>query len=111
MENQENNNANLVNEIYDYAANLLVNKNMNAEDVKKALIDKGVDDKSSSIVVDNLTQQINDSKKEQAKKDMIYGAMWCVGGVILTVAQVGFIFWGAILFGGYQFIKGVVNSL
>ena len=101
MEDQENKNENLVNEIYDYAANLLVTKNMNPDDVKKALIDKGVDDKSSSIVVDNLTQQINDSKKEQAKKDMIYGAMWCVGGVILTVAQVGFIFWGAILFGGY----------
>ena len=48
--------------------------------------------------------------KEQADKDVLYGALWCVGGIIATVANIGFIFWGAILFGGYQLIKGLVNQ-
>lgn len=40
---------------------------------------------------------------------MLYGALWCVGGLALTLANVGFIFWGAIIFGGVQFFKGVAN--
>ncbi|GAB3936659.1 hypothetical protein [Mucilaginibacter myungsuensis] len=47
--------------------------------------------------------------REQAQKDMIYGALWCVGGTVLTIADVGFIFWGAIVFGGIQFFKGLSN--
>lgn len=41
---------------------------------------------------------------------MIYGALWCIGGIIATVADIGFIFWGAIVFGAVQFIKGAINS-
>jgi hypothetical protein len=49
-------------------------------------------------------------KKEKAKNDMIYGAIWCIGGTVLTLADIGYIFWGAILFGGIQFFRGLVNS-
>ena len=41
---------------------------------------------------------------------MKYGALWCVGGIVGTAALIGFIFWGAILFGGIQFFKGVANA-
>ncbi len=41
---------------------------------------------------------------------MLYDALWCIGGIIATVADIGYIFWEAILFGGIQFIKGVSNS-
>ncbi|MES2277999.1 MAG: hypothetical protein V4592_18365 [Bacteroidota bacterium] len=47
--------------------------------------------------------------RERAKKDMLYGALWCVGGTVLTIADVGFIFWGAIIFGGIQFFRGLSN--
>jgi hypothetical protein len=49
-------------------------------------------------------------RKEGANKDMLYGALWCFGGIIATVADFGFIFWGAIVFGAIQFIKGATNS-
>lgn len=49
--------------------------------------------------------------KEQGKKDILYGLMWFVGGAVLTAADTGFIFWGAIIFGGYQFISGLVRQL
>lgn len=45
-----------------------------------------------------------------ANKDMLWGAVWCVGGIIGTVADTGYIFWGAIVFGAIQFFKGLSNS-
>lgn len=51
--------------------------------------------------------------------DMVVGAIWCVGGIVVTaatysaVSQTGgtyFIAWGAILFGGIQFFKGLFRA-
>ena len=48
------------------------------------------------------------------KKNMLYGALWCIGGTIITVgtytaASSGggtyFITWGAIIFGALQFLQ------
>jgi hypothetical protein len=108
MENQ--NAQEVANELYNYAANLLVNGNKSSAEVKNALMDKGLSEAAANTIVINLEDQIKKAKKERANKDMIYGALWCVGGTIATLAQIGFIFWGAILFGGIQFIKGAINA-
>lgn len=51
--------------------------------------------------------------------DMLVGALWCIGGILVTActysaaAEKGgsyTIAWGAILFGGIQFFKGLINS-
>jgi len=110
MEHKESENQQADDQIYDYAANLLVKENKSPSEVKKALIEEGIDEESASIIVDSLETQINKIRKEQANKDMLYGALWCVGGIVMTVADVGYIFWGAIVFGGYQFLKGAMNS-
>jgi hypothetical protein len=52
----------------------------------------------------------DEARKKQATKDMLYGALWCVGGIVATASDIGAIFWGAILFGGIQFVKGLINS-
>ncbi|MEW5956176.1 MAG: zinc-ribbon domain-containing protein [Chloroflexota bacterium] len=57
--------------------------------------------------------------RETAQKNMLYGALWCIGGIVVTAAsydaaQPGgtyIIAWGAILFGGLQFLAGVVQYL
>ena len=106
METKESENQQAVDQIYDYTANLLVKENKSPSEVKKALMEEGIEEESSSVIVD-----INEiEKKSQAIKDMQYGALWCVGGIVMTVADVGYIFWGAIVFGGYQFLKGAMNS-
>ena len=110
MESEKDNQQEAVNQIYDYAANLLVNENKSATETKNALIDQGLDEESAAIVVSNLEQQIKDAKKERANKDMLYGALWCIGGIVATIADIGYIFWGAIVFGGYQFFKGLSSS-
>ena len=105
MENQQA----AVNEFYNFAANMLVNDKKTAKDVQLALVDKGLSESAAFTIVHNLEVEIKNAKKEAGKKDMIYGALWCVGGTVATVANIGFIFWGAILFGGIQFIKGAIN--
>jgi hypothetical protein len=99
-----------VDEIYNFAANLLINENKSNSEAKIALIEQGLDEESASSIISNLEQQIKDAKKKEASKDILYGALWCVGGLIATVADFGYFFWGAILFGGYQFFKGIFNS-
>ncbi|MBI1837619.1 MAG: hypothetical protein HYR91_10195 [Flavobacteriia bacterium] len=47
--------------------------------------------------------------KQKAKKDVIFGSLWLVGGLVFTFAEIGYIFWGAIVFGGIQLFKGISN--
>ncbi len=110
MENQNNDQQETVNQIYEHAANLLVNQKKSASETRDALVEQGLDEESAFTVVANLEQQIKDAKKEGANKDMLYGALWCIGGIVATVADFGFIFWGAIVFGAIQFIKGAANT-
>jgi fructosamine-3-kinase len=95
-------------EMYHYARNLFM-IGQNAFEIKAALLARGLDAENAEYIVNMLEQQIIDEKKEKAKKDMLYGALWCGGGLVLTMAHIGFIFWGAIIFGAVQFFKGVAN--
>ena len=56
--------------------------------------------------------------KESAQRNMLFGALWCIGGILMTawgyssVSRGGgtyFIFWGAIIFGGIQFFQGLMQ--
>jgi hypothetical protein len=60
--------------------------------------------------------------KSVGQKNMLIGALWCIGGTVVTVATYNlatssasggtyFVAWGAILFGGIQFIKGLFQFL
>ncbi len=85
----ENPNANqdLINEVYRFASYLMIKEKKNAVEAKQALINKGLDEKNASIVVTRIEQQIQDAiddKKSDAKEEMIYGAVWCIGGILVT---------------------------
>ncbi len=108
MENTQKEQQETVNQIYAYANNLLINEKKNSEDVKNILIEQGVDIESASIVVENLLLE-QSQKKKNANNNMMYGALWCIGGIIATVADIGAVFWGAIVFGGIQFMKGAAD--
>jgi hypothetical protein len=98
-----------VNDLYNLAANLLVNEKKNSEEVKNALKERGLSEDAAYTILRNVEDEIKKTKKGAAGKDMLYGALWCIGGTIATISNVGFIFWGAILFGGIQFLKGLYN--
>lgn len=108
MEQTQTDQQALVNQMYTYAANLFYS-GKNSYEVKTALIERGMDEANATYIADRLEQEVANARKSKAQKDMLYGALWCVAGVILTFAHIGFIFWGAIVFGAIQFFKGVSN--
>ncbi|WP_430814381.1 hypothetical protein [Carboxylicivirga sp. RSCT41] len=99
-----------VDQIYNFAANLMVNEKKNASETRAALVEQGLSEDVAGTVVKNLQSQISDAKKKRANKDILWGAIWCVGGIVATAAEIGYIFWGAIVFGGIQLIRGLINS-
>jgi len=116
MDNTTTNHQNTADQVYGFAADLMVQQNKNTYETKMALIEKGLDEASAAIVVDNLEQQIEQARKSRANKDILYGALWCVGGIVVTTVSMaagrgGIIAYGAIIFGGIQLIKGIVNSV
>jgi len=72
--------------------------------------------KNSTIHTLKINEEdLIESKKEKANKDMLHGALWCVGGIIVTAITYSaasgggtyIVAWGAILFGAIQFLKGL----
>jgi hypothetical protein len=60
--------------------------------------------------------------KAVGQRNMLVGALWCIGGTVVTVVTYNiassspsggtyFVAWGAIIFGGIQFLKGVFQAL
>jgi hypothetical protein len=98
-----------VNDIYNYAANLFITHKKSYGEVVEALVTQGAEREFATTIASQLEEQMNAAKKSRAQKDMLYGALWCIGGTVLTLAHIGFIFWGAIVFGAVQFFKGVIN--
>ncbi len=107
-----------VQQIYNFAANLMVKEQRTAFDVREILIEKGLSEEVASHIVDTLQEQIADAKKKRAGKDALYGGLWFFGGILVTVLTYAsasngggtyFVAWGAIIFGGIQFFRGIAG--
>jgi len=101
----------LIDEAYNYGVHLIYDKGVDYIRLKDELIFKGLDTQEALTVVNKIEKDIKKFKTTAANKDLIYGALWCIGGIVATAAEIGYIFWGAIVFGGYQFLKGLINSM
>lgn len=97
-----------VNGVYDYAVDLYTTQNMSWKEVRWELINQGLNEESASTVVSNLKEQEHKEKQNVANKEMLYGFLWALGGIVLTVATDGaYIFYGAVLYGGWLILKGI----
>jgi hypothetical protein len=101
----------LIDEAYNYGVHQIIDNGVDYIRLKDELIFKGVDTQEALKIVNKIEKEIKKAKNTAANKDLIYGALWCIGGIVATAAEIGYIFWGAIVFGGYQFLKGLVNSM
>jgi hypothetical protein len=99
--------SNKLQSFYNDAARQLVQHKLIPEAVIDNLVARGASQEQASTIVYDLQDQVNAARKKRAQKDMLYGGLWCAGGTIGTLANTGFIFWGAIIFGGIQFFRGV----
>lgn len=108
----------VIEQVYNYAADLIIRQSRPDYEVVELLQDKGLNESNAQLIVDKIVSQVNDARRSKAKKDIIYGALWCVGGIIITIGTYSaasngggtyVVTWGAILFGGIQLFKGIIN--
>ena len=96
--------------VHDHALKL-IDAGVSKKTIVSKLISKhDLSEDDAVELYETLKKEYFQALKEQADKDVLYGTLWCAGGIIATVADIGFIFWGAIVFGGYQLIKGLANQ-
>ena len=94
-------------ELEEYVYNLIISEYQNEAGVIEKLVNIGVEEKTAIETYKNVKLKMKEIKNIPARKDILYGMLWCTGGIVLTIADVGFIFWGAIVFGGFQMFKGI----
>lgn len=107
-----------VREVYDYAAGLMAAGQSNSQ-VRQQLMQQGLDAETAGIVVNNLSSARSSAVRGAGMKNMLFGALWCVGGTIVTVATYSaasdggtyVVFWGAIIFGAIQFLRGLIQAM
>ncbi len=88
-------------------------------EILEKLTERGLDADSASNLVDRLKQTQAQARKLAVKNHMFYGALWCIGGIAVTMytyqvaSNAGggpyIIAWGAILYGGFQFLRGLAQ--
>lgn len=104
-------------EIYEYAA-ILVKNGKSREEVKMALESKGLNSEHAGVVAENIFKIRSHSYRKSGRKNMIFGALWCIGGFVVTAMTYSMaansptggtyvVAWGAMVFGAVQFFIGV----
>lgn len=109
----------IVNQIYGFTADMLYNQKKSIEETKVALIENGLRAEDADVVIANLQNQYKQEKREAGNKNMLYGALWCVGGLLVTILTYSaasdggtyVVAWGAVIFGAIQFFKGLFQRL
>lgn len=109
----------IVNQIYGFTADMLYNQKKSIEETKAALIENGLRAEDADVVIANLQKQYKQEKREAGNKNMLYGALWCVGGLLVTILTYSaasdggtyVVAWGAVIFGAIQFFKGVFQRI
>jgi len=99
--------------VYAFAAEQM-KSGSSPQQVQARLVEEGLDQDSAGIVVSNLVDLRSEAIREAGRKNMLYGALWCIGGIIVTAATYSaaspggtyVVAWGAILFGAIQFFRG-----
>ena len=105
----------IVNQIYGFTADMLYNQKKSVEETKAALIENGLRAEDADVVIANLQNQYKQEKREAGNKNMLYGALWSVGGLLVTILTYSaasdggtyVVAWGAVIFGAIQFFKGL----
>ncbi len=102
--------------IYAYAAEQM-GKGVSPADVEKDLIGQGLEPEGAALVV----RKLREIHKEAARKNKIHGALWCIGGLTVSVvtwllAGAGLmggsyvVAWGAVVYGAILYLRGVHAS-
>ncbi|QGQ21315.1 hypothetical protein F1728_00755 [Gimesia benthica] len=73
----------MIQAVYHFAAEKMRDGASNQE-IQKALMEQGVDEESAGIIVTQLNELRDQQAKEAGQKNMMFGALWCIGGIVVT---------------------------
>lgn len=97
-------------ELKQYAIKLVVEMEYApANAVKMIMEHKNVDKETAEAAVNEALNSLNSNNRGKAVRDVVIGGLFFVGGTVGTLANIGYIFWGAIIFGGIQMVRGIIN--
>lgn len=107
----------IVEAVYAFAVKQMKNGAL-PQQIQAMLVEGGLDQQSAATVVSNLARLRSEDIREVGKKNMLYGALWCIGGIVVTVVSYSaasgggtyIVAFGAIIFGAIQFFKGLSQS-
>lgn len=107
----------IVKAVYAYAAEEMRNDVPN-DKIKASLVERGLSEDVAASVVSDLAKAKSDLIRETGNKNMLYGALWAIGGTVVTMATYSaakgggtyIVAWGAILFGIVQFFQGLSQA-
>lgn len=91
---------------YSRTFRLLITENKLPPLVSEILQKEGHTEREAVRLIKQVQQKTRKAPSPGGKRDIVIGGLWCAGGTILTVADFGLIFWGAILFGAFQMVRG-----
>ncbi len=105
--------------VYEHAA-ALVRAGKSTDDIHADLRARGLDEPAAAEVVRKVSG-VHKALKEAGKRNMLCGAAWCIGGVLVTALSYGaaahsmgggsyIVAWGAVIFGAIQFFRGLGQS-
>jgi hypothetical protein len=106
----------LVDAIHEFAAEQM-NERVPPAEIQESLIEKGLDRELAAVVLRNLLLAQSNAVKAQGRSNMLYGAVWCLGGIVVLSLRSGmadaglatFLTWAAIIFGGINLIRGLTQ--
>ena len=104
----------IVLEVYKFAAASL-RENKSPQTVEAELLGMGLDPEAVAVVVTSTIEILTEAQKNAGIRNMAFGALWFLGGTAVTAGTYiaasggGFyvVTFGAILFGGIQFFRGL----
>jgi hypothetical protein len=96
-----------------------MNQGVSRTQVETSLTERGLSAETAATVANTVEQNRVEALRGRAQKSMTYGLLWCIGGIAVTAYTYRFaagngggryvIAWGAILFGGIQFLRGLAQ--
>ena len=111
----------VINSAYVEAYKLVIKQKKDINEIDHILESKGLNESQRNSIMVSLLQIRNDKKtiREQrianAPSDILYGGIWCIGGIALTCLSlllsdfigIGALFGGAIIYGVQRVIRGL----
>jgi hypothetical protein len=110
----ENQTEELYSNLLTYGASLHA-ENKTSWEVKEALKEKGLSEELAEKIADQSRQLYTEAVIKKADKNILWGSVWFVGGLIVTLVSMGsggrryIVAYGAIIGGLIQLISGLVQ--